>query len=184
MGRTSRQSKGKVINPTFFVFCEGKSEETYVKYLRACYRLPIEVVPKVSDSNISNKFIQNCKRQYESHPKDQTFLMFDLDVEGMYQHLSSIPNATLICSNPCIEFWLLLHYTDQKSAIDALKCIREFKKHEPQYEKGYLTNSLKEKLLHCKSTAMERARKLVLYHNPSSSVYRFIEELEKVKGSE
>ena len=31
--------KGKRINPTYWVFCEGKTEETYVAYLRTKYRL-------------------------------------------------------------------------------------------------------------------------------------------------
>ena len=41
-----RQSRGKRINPTYFVFCEGETEEEYVKYLRSVFRIPIEINSK------------------------------------------------------------------------------------------------------------------------------------------
>lgn len=45
--RKHRPSKGKKINPHFWVFCEGETEEAYIYWLRARYRLPVEVVAKV-----------------------------------------------------------------------------------------------------------------------------------------
>jgi len=33
MSRTIRIPKGKSINPTFFVFCEGETEEKYICYV-------------------------------------------------------------------------------------------------------------------------------------------------------
>jgi hypothetical protein len=34
MARYKREPKGKVINPKFFVFCEGESEAAYINHLR------------------------------------------------------------------------------------------------------------------------------------------------------
>ncbi len=34
MARQPRISKGKTIRPTFFVFCEGETEEAYVGFLK------------------------------------------------------------------------------------------------------------------------------------------------------
>ncbi|MDP4915040.1 MAG: RloB family protein [Saprospiraceae bacterium] len=46
MSRNKRIPKGKVINPTFYVFCEGETEEAYINYLRSKYRLPILIDAK------------------------------------------------------------------------------------------------------------------------------------------
>lgn len=34
MARKRRAPKGKKMNPTFFVFCEGETEEAYVRLLK------------------------------------------------------------------------------------------------------------------------------------------------------
>ena len=49
MGRSRRPPKGKKIKPTFFVFCEGKTEEQYIKLLKSHYRIPIEIDSKNAD---------------------------------------------------------------------------------------------------------------------------------------
>ena len=82
MGRQIRKSKGKTMKPNFFVFCEGESEVAYISHLRSQYRAPIQIIPRKSDSNISVRYIENCKREYVATKNDKTFLMFDLDVDG------------------------------------------------------------------------------------------------------
>ena len=42
MGRR-KKSLGKKINPTYYVFCEGDTEEEYIKHLKHHYRIPIEI---------------------------------------------------------------------------------------------------------------------------------------------
>ena len=61
MARKARMSKGKTMKPNFFVFCEGETEVTYIKYLRSLYHVPIQIIPKKSDSNISGKYIEIVK---------------------------------------------------------------------------------------------------------------------------
>ena len=133
MGRTVRNSKGKTMRPNFFVFCEGKTEITYVKFLRSVFRVPVQVVTKKSDSNISVDFIERSKREYVLTKNDQTFLMFDLDVEGMLEHLQKIPHATLLVSNPCVELWFLLHYQNIENETSSEECLRKLLTHSPQY---------------------------------------------------
>ena len=59
MNRNKRTPKGKVINPTFFVFCEGETEEEYIGYLRSKYRLPVLIDAKIAGNRITDKYIQN-----------------------------------------------------------------------------------------------------------------------------
>jgi len=177
MGRTVRNSKGKTMRPNFFVFCEGKTEITYVKFLRSVFRVPIQVVTKKSDSNISVDFIERSKRDYVPTKNDQTFLMFDLDVEGMLEHLQKIPQVTLIVSNPCVELWFLLHYEDIDKEINTASCFQKLLAHSPKYEKGALTENEKRVLVENMVQAVERAKKLKEFGNPSTLVYRLIEEM-------
>jgi hypothetical protein len=61
--KSKRVSKLKEIRPTFFVFCEGETEESYVKYLRSQYKLPVEIVAKKKGSDINTRFINNFKKK-------------------------------------------------------------------------------------------------------------------------
>jgi hypothetical protein len=53
MAKHKREAKGKKINPTFFIFCEGPSEAEYIKFLRTKYRVPVEIFTKVLRNKIS-----------------------------------------------------------------------------------------------------------------------------------
>ena len=44
MARKAKQPRGKKMNPTFFVFCEGKTEAAYVDLLRRSFRVPVEII--------------------------------------------------------------------------------------------------------------------------------------------
>ena len=105
--------------------------------------------------------------------------MFDIDVEGMLEHLQKIPKATLLVSNPCVELWFLLHFQGIDKEITSNGCLRMLKAHSPQYEKGTLTELEKRILVENLEKASERAKKLEDYKNPSSTVYRFIEAMER-----
>lgn len=181
MKRTARVSKSKIMNPNFFVFCEGETEEVYIKFLRSVYRVPIQIISRKSDSNISDKYIERCKKEYVETRNDKTFLMFDLDVNGMLERLQRIPNVVLLCTNPCIELWFILHYIDCKSALTSNECVKKLIKQERQYAKGTLTDFMKSKFLESVTEAIERAKKLPLYENPSSSVYCLVEELHRMR---
>lgn len=174
MGRKVRISKGKQMKPNFFVFCEGETEIAYVKFLRSLYRAPIQVIPKKGKSNISEDFIERSKNEYVRTGQDKVFLMYDLDVDGMLEHLQKIPNAELLVSNPCIELWFLLHYQEQKLEISSDKCVQKYQKVSKEYKKGALSEEEKKVLAENRDLAVERAKKLADYHNPSTMVYKLL----------
>ena len=82
------------------------------------------MIPKKSKSNITEDYIERSKNEYVRTEQDIVFLMYDLDVNGMLEHLHKIPHAELLVSNPCIELWFLLHYQEQKEEITSEKCIQ------------------------------------------------------------
>lgn len=176
-------SRGKKINPHFWVFCEGETEEAYIRFLRSEYRLPIEIVPKVSGSGIDERFIQAFKKGKPIHEKDKDFLVYDADVPDVLDKLKRIRKAILIASNPAIEIWFLLHYRNQNSAVTVEECIKEINnKCRIVYKKGMIHDSLKIMLKDRMFDACERSRQMVLFENPSTNMHAFIDALESVKN--
>ena len=178
MGRKIRLSKEKQMKPNFFVFCEGKTEIAYIKFLRSLYRVPIQVIPKKGKSNISKDDIENSKRDYVTTNQDKTFLMFDLDVAGVLEHLQKISDAELLVSNPCVELWFLLHYQEQKSKLTSKKCIQKLQRFTKDYKKGVLSEEEKNVLAANRDVAIKRAKLLEEYDNPSTTIYRLLELLK------
>lgn len=175
-----RKSRGKKINPTFYVFCEGQTEEEYVKFLRSKYRIPIEINSKRTGDRISQQHINNYLKTKTRHNKDQTFFMYDLDVDGVLERLNQL-DGTLLVSNPCLELWFLLHHQDQRANISTSNCFRTLRTICPDYEKGKLSDNLKSRLIDNLEDAIIRSEQLNRHDNPSTTVSDFIAELNKVK---
>lgn len=180
MARKQRVSRGKTMRPNFFVFCEGETEEAYMGILRAHYRAPIQIITKKTLLNVTPALISRIKANYICTKNDRTFLMYDLDVPTVLERLKKIPNATLLCSNPCIELWLLLHYTNQKTELSSKECLNKLTSLNPMYRKGLMDINLKLQLLQNTLAAISRAKALHKYQNPSTSIYELIEILEEM----
>jgi hypothetical protein len=175
-------SKGKKINPHFWVFCEGETEEAYVRYLRAEYRLPLEIIPKIAGCDINSRYIQSYKKGKPTHKKDKDFLVYDADVPETLERLIHIPSVLLITSNPAIELWFLLHYKNQTAQITEDECIRQLSnRNHNNYKKGFIDTPLKTRLREkCKEAAI-RSKNLILHNNPSTNMHVFVECLERAK---
>ena len=181
MARKAKQPRGKKMNPTFFVFCEGKTEAAYVDRLRRNFRVPVEIIARVSDSNISQPYIDRCRRDRFTTPEDKTFLMFDLDVPGMLEHLKKIKEATLLLSNPCIEYWFLLHYNEVNKEMSSAQCLARLKAIDAEYSKGDFSVLMKKVLIEGIDTAASRAKAKEDYTNPSTTVHLLTDEILKSK---
>ncbi len=182
MGRNRKPPKGKKIKPTFFVFCEGETEEQYVKFLKSQYRIPIEIDSKKAGNRITAKYINHYKKIRFTHKKDKTFFLYDIDAPKMLKKLQAIKNTILLASNPCVELWYLLHFKEQKAEIDCKKCNEELAKKNIGYKKGVINNKLKENLTNKQLKAIHRAKKLETFKNPCSTVYLLPEALEEAKN--
>ncbi|MBW6483543.1 MAG: RloB family protein [Vicingaceae bacterium] len=183
MARRRKESKGKKINPTLFVFCEGETKEAYINLLKSLYRIPsIHIHPKIGGNNITKEYIKNYKKDKPTHEKDLNFLVYDLDVPTMIKRLSKIDNCELLVSNPCIELWFLLHYKNLTANVNNEYCYKELRNRNKSYKKGLIDQNLKSKLSSKKDDAVKRAKALVEYENPSSTLYKLIEKIEELKN--
>lgn len=169
------------MTPNYFVFCEGETEIAYVDILRSYYRLPIHIIAKKTLQNITAALIERCETAYVRTDMDHTYLMYDLDVATMLDRLKKIPEATLLCSNPCFELWLLLHYTEQKSELNSQECVGKLSTYIKNYKKGLISSEDRKDLITNVLSAAARAERLVEYKNPSCTVSRLIRDLQKLK---
>lgn len=182
MARKRRPPKGKKINPTLYVFCEGETEESYINLLKREYRIAsIQIHPRIGGNNITEKYIQNYKQGRPTHKKDLHFLFYDLDAPNMYKRLANISNSVLLFSNPCVELWFLLHYKSHTAHTKSEYCCRELINYNKGYQKGVIDGELRNTLITRKNDAIKRAKRLTGNENPSTSVYKFIEKLEELK---
>lgn len=148
--------------------------------LRSKYRIPIEIITKVSGNRINKNYIARCKQGKPQDEKDKDFLIYDADVTGMIEKLKSINDAILLVSNPSIELWFLLHYKNQTASITTKECIKELSnRNKNRYQKGVIDKKLEEKLKGKCVDACKRAKALVLLENPSTNLNELIEILEE-----
>ena len=176
----SRTSQNRKTNPIYYVFCEGKSEEEYIKTLKQFFRKPIKI--KIEQKNVINKSKIDSYLQQEKFDKskDRIFLMYDLDIKNTLENLQEVEkkyktHVILLVSNPCFELWYLLHfqnYVENDSSKDVENALRRY---VSNYQKGEVPENLDKQ-----SDAIRRATKLNLYNNPSTSVYKLIEILKKL----
>ncbi len=178
--RKRTASRNKKMKPTFFVFCEGKTEEIYIKFLRSKYRIPFEIDTQIAQNRINEKYIKAYKKNKFTHKDDKTFLLYDIDAPKMLEKLQKIPDTILLASNPCIELWFLLHLKNQTANLNCKSCIKELENQNKNYSKTILNLNFKEQLNKNTEKAVNRAKKLNCYNNPCSYVFLLIEELEKL----
>lgn len=182
MARKAKQPRGKRMNPIFFVFCEGMTEAAYIDFLRRNFRVPVEIIAKVSDSNISDTYIAKCKRDKFSTPADKTFLMFDIDVAGMLERLRKIKDVILLLSNPCIEYWFLLHYVDVNRELSTAECLALLKSKDAYYTKGFFSAGMQKIMVEGLENASLRAKRKEGYSNPSSSIHLLVDEILRFRN--
>ena len=172
------------MKPVFLVFCEGETEDAYINFLRQQYRLPIKVISHITGLNISPQIIGKQVKMIRLDKSDtiSTFLLYDLDVDDVSKKLNACKGSVNISSNPCIELWFLLHCVDQFAEISTAVCISKLQKVSDweNYRKGLFSGKQKQILWEKRMTASQRAKVLPEAANPSSTVYRLIDAMEKV----
>lgn len=114
-------------NDRYLIVCEGKKTEP--QYFREML-LDWGINPKIvrvaeNDGNSPDRIVEHSRKLYEEEsqkgdPYDKVFCVFDRDnhttFDAAVQRIADLKNAKrskpfeAITSNPCFEFWLLLHF--------------------------------------------------------------------------
>lgn len=185
MARKREVRQSRHMKPVFLVVCEGETEEAYVDFLRQSYRSPIKIIAKVSGNEITKRKLDAYRQDLKIKISEsiKTFLVYDMDVEAVVSKLNEL-DAELLLSNPCFELWFLLHNTDIHTDITSSKCVRMLMESEDvwaNYKKSFLSMKQKEILWNNRKIAIQRAKKLLKFKNPSSNMYKLLEILDNIR---
>ena len=74
-------------------------------------------------------------------------------------------------------------FIDHRTELSSIECVKRLAAFIRQYKKGILRVEDRLYLLSSQKDAANRARKLKEFFNPSSTVYRLIDDLESLRGS-
>ncbi len=122
--RTNKLPKKK----KFSIVIDGETEMWYFQMMRNYENLPIDIEPKLpKKKKLSEQYEEIVSKIIKNY--DKIFWLIDLDTilkedretpKGhtkksnklkMYlKKLSKYENVIVLINNPCLEFWLLLHY--------------------------------------------------------------------------
>lgn len=183
-----RKRQSKKMHPQrriFLVVCEGETEKAYVELLKRHYRLPITIKTKVSGNAINQRLVNRYLSELDLKKGDdyEVFYMYDSDVQCVIDKILSLP-GTAILTNPCIELWYILHHQNHTREVNSdavVKALMTIHDSWRCYTKGRLNKEQQNILIQNRHFASDRAKSLNYPYNPSSNMYRFIEQLEKAE---
>lgn len=182
MASRREKTTPKQMRKIALVICEGETEGCYINLLKTWYKSPIRIVSHIEGTKITPSLVEKRTKELKISQWDKvhTFLMYDMDVQAINEKLQKC-KAEMLLSNPCFEIWLLFHAKDQKTAIETGSLIKELKKSAPvwkNYSKSSFTDTQKSFLNDKTDVAVERAKKLQEFQNPSTGIYKLIEMLK------
>jgi hypothetical protein len=182
MASRREKAPSKQMRKIALVICEGESEVCYINLLKTWYKSPIRIVSHIEGTKITPSLVEKRTKELKISQWDKvhTFLMYDMDVQAINEKLQKC-KAEMLLSNPCFEIWLLLHAKEQKAAINTDALIKELKKSAPvwkNYNKSAFTETQQSFLKSNTDIAVERAKGLKEFQNPSTGIYKLIEMLK------
>lgn len=212
MRKLERKQNKRAPYDRILIVCEGsKTEPNYFKEIKSQYRLhpanvqihpskgtsPLQVVEYAEkifkEGDLGNRI---TKRAF-----DQIYAVFDRDEHQTY--LDALTKADSLCreiknddnklipfyaipSNPCFEFWLLLHFKDVKALFHRNEVMKKLKIHYPDYKKN--AQGVWEHTKNNLDLASERATKLMtlssLYNDaePNTAISDLVRTLTTLKN--
>ena len=188
--RTRELRHGKIL-----IVGEGATEKCYFENLKAIYGYRCCVQPRFY-RNTAIKDIRKIIGKYSEEPitlvvvTDMDSVKRDKKVgkdwEALKKDYKNNKNILFCESNPCLEYWFLLHFADTCRNFSSNEVKRELRKYIKNYQKkNKFLESEKwvREMSYQKGSLKEAQKKAKKYINGSSysKVYRAIEELEKTK---
>ena len=192
-----RKINNRKQNKLVLIVCEDeKSGCDYLKIMVKALRLhAVCIVQSSATGSAPISVVEDAIKRRDQQAKEKKdrfeiiYCVYDIDEHKSIndaRQLASSEKFEVIESNPCFEFWLLLHFTPysapivrkgQKSPADV--CVSELKKHKPSYDKSKIENIFAD-LFHNKlNDAINNAKKLhndaqkTNTRNPSTGLWHF-----------
>lgn len=173
------------------IYTNGEvTEHSYLQSLRSLIRNQrIEIrLESTSPLRMVNKAIRDRKRDRRnvSAPEDLYAVVFDHDNFDCVPSACSVAeeNGFLVAdSEPCFEYWLILHFTRYNRPGNASELKRDLLKHDPDFSKEkskFHSTSYIEKLPNALANLQARKKDAEYPCNPSSNMDLLIKGLESL----
>ncbi|MFA7671630.1 MAG: RloB family protein, partial [Sphaerochaetaceae bacterium] len=138
----------RALKKAIAVIGEGYTERDYFNYIRVTRQFKFSFKPELCKPS-NYKEIFNKAKQLKQEDYDLIFCVLDIDTIIRENHLADFAkrckqlgskNIIPIASNPCIEFWFLLHFqkhTSFKFYEDCNQLMEQLQKYIPNYNKNH-----------------------------------------------
>jgi hypothetical protein len=198
-GPPQRRLAKAAIRPSILVFTEGKkTEPIYLNYWRRVHRQ--QVLVDVSDEHgppltlvkraVAQRATDERQARYgKGAAYSEYWCVFDIDEHPDVRialELAESKGIQVAVTNPCVELWFLLHFEDQRAAIDRVEAQRKIRD-LLRFEK-VPTHQVLEDLVVRYVDARRRAIALDTKHeldgspyrsNPSSEVWHLVDRMSR-----
>lgn len=195
----SRRKPTKQPNKVVLIVCEcKKTEKNYFQMLKEYLNLisiSIEIFP--SPHPTPSQVVKHAKQKAKELGEcDEIYCVFDRDTHKDFDKAldeakkTKLKNFEAIVSDPCFEFWILLHFakitpnfSTRQSPCNALQEYKTFTQHLPDYDKSnydfdnIIANRLNTAI---KNTNEVNQINLPTRQTPYTEVVRFVENLQKL----
>ena len=203
--KISRRKPTRQPNKIILIVCEGKkTEKNYFQRLKEFLNLiSVKIQILTSPHPTPLKVIEHATQKInESNEYDEVYCVIDRDTHGDFgEALDKAKSIKLqntifevIVSDPCFEFWILLHFAKitpkfsaNKSPCEALQKHKDFKKNLPNYDKS--DYDFKEIIANRLNVAIKNANEinkenLPIRQTPYTEIVRLVENLQNLaKGN-
>lgn len=192
-----RRAATKVPLETVLIVCEGaKTEKFYFEGLRGKLRIPTVAVKVCGQEcgsapiNVVDYALRYCCDY------DHCWCVIDVEAPQPHKTLAQALNKAranklkVALTNPCFEFWYILHFKKITRAFHTNQKVRQsLKLHVPRYSKG--GTEVFEKLFPRIRMAVVNADQVLKdkqcgtnlsSHNPSTHVQRLVKQIYKIAG--
>lgn len=195
----------------FAIVVDGDCESWYFQMLRRNEKgINVDLKPEIPQKKKLKEQFEKVTEQSKHY--DKVFWIVDYDVinsetasakkgtetasQELKRYITQLAkkykNVVVIINNPCLEFWLLLHFESTGRYFDDCEsALKQLKKHLPDYEKTskYFTkqdNDIYLKLKPNLKTAIANAKKLKAFDldNPQTAMsqMQFLFETDELKS--
>jgi hypothetical protein len=177
-------TEGEKTEPGYLLHWYRRNRERVIVTVSGFHGAPL---PLVRTAVSRQRADRRDQRRGRGDAYDEYWCVFDVDQHPSLQaavELARTHGISIAVSNPCIEVWFLLHFTDQRAAIDRREAQRRSR--DLLQSGKVLDSAALEQLVAGHCAARARAQDLDRKHegdgsppqsNPSSSVWRIVDAI-------
>ena len=184
MANFLRQFGSKKYRKIFVIATEGKeTEQEYFSILKKYSSATINLCHSNTNSNpfyVLKRLKQTIKYK-NLKENDEAWVVIDKDswttndIEKVYKWATKSDNYGVALSNPCFEYWLLLHFDDGNDLSTKEDCKRRLKIYMPNYDKHIdatkiTKENIEKAIQRCAIRLQNASKKCIPYSFGSSTV--------------